>query len=147
MRKTRWWLRIVGGFYLALVVMNVVFITSNQDAIRDTIPFALDDAGLHAFIDAWFTFILAIAALGIVMLYASTKPHQSGMLVLAVVAGELLYGIGGDMWLISRGYSAEAYIPFSILHFVIAVIGVLLLRGELADPVAEVQRASAPARA
>lgn len=134
MRKTKWWLRIVGGFNLALVVMNVGYLTANPDGIADTIPFPVDDNGLHAFIDAWFVFIFALAALAVVMLYASTRPERSGMLVLAAVAGELSYGIGGDMWLISRGYDAAAYIPFSVLHLVIAVTGVLLLRGELREP-------------
>lgn len=133
MKKTKLWLRIVGAFYLALVVMNFSFLIANPDGIADTIPFPVDDNGLHAFIDAWFVFIFAVAALGAVMLYASTKPERSAMLVLAVVVGELSYGVTGDMWLIARGYDAAGYIPFSVLHVIIAVTGILLLRGELKE--------------
>lgn len=133
MRKTKLWLRIVGVFYLALVAMNVGYLTANPDGIADTIPFPVDDNGLHAFIDAWFVFIFALAALGAVMLYASTKPERAGMLVLAVVVGELTYGLAGDIWLIGRGYDAASYTAFSVLHVVFAVTGILLLRGELKD--------------
>jgi hypothetical protein len=110
MRKTKWWLRIVGAVYLVLVAMNVGYLMANPDGIADTIPFPVDDNGLHAFIDSWLVSIFALAALGAVMLYASTKPERAGMLVLAVVVGELVDGIGGDMWLISRGYDAASYI-------------------------------------
>lgn len=138
MKKTKLWLRIVGIFYLALVAMNFYYLVANPDGIAETIPFPVDDNGLHAFIDAWFVFVFAVAALGAVMLYASTKPERAGMLVLAVVVGELSYGVAGDMWLIARGYDAAGYIPFSVLHVIIAVTGVLLLRGELKERAAPV---------
>jgi hypothetical protein len=130
-RKTLWWLRIVGVFYVALALMNVVFIAASQETIRGTIPFLVDDNGLHAFIDAWFTFVLAILAFGIVALYASRRPAASRMLVLALVVGELSYGVAGDVWLIARGYEVSGYLTFIAIHLVIAVTGALLLRGEL----------------
>lgn len=134
MKKTKWWLIVVGVFYLALTLMNVfgVALDSDGSMVRDTIPFAVDANGLHAFVDAWMTFIFAIGALGLVMLFASTRPHRAGMLVLAVTAGELAYGVGGDMWLIARGYSAASYIPFTVVHMLIIATGAWLLRGELA---------------
>lgn len=133
MKKTKWWLLIVGILYLALTAMNVfgVALDSDGSMVRDTIPFAVDDNGLHAFVDAWMTFIFALGALGVILVFASRRPHRSGMLVLAVVAGELSFGVGGDMWLIARGYSASSYIPFTILHLAIAATGIMLLRGEL----------------
>lgn len=60
------------------------------------------------------------------------------MAVPAVVFGELSDRVGGDMWLIARGYDAAGYIPFSVLHVIIAVTGILLLRGELKERVAPV---------
>jgi hypothetical protein len=92
----------------------------------------LDDNGLHAFIDAWFVFIFALAALGFT-LYASTKPERAGMLVLAVVVGELAYRIGGDVWLIGRGHDAASYSAFSVPHLAFTLTGILRLRGELKE--------------
>jgi hypothetical protein len=137
-KKTKLWLRIIGIFYLLLVAMNFYFLVANLDVISDTIPFPVDENGVRAFVDAWFTFIFALAALGAVALYASTKPERAAMLVLAVVAGELSYGVGGDIWLISRGYDATSYIPFSMLHLIFAVTGIFLLRGELKERAAPV---------
>lgn len=136
MKRTKWWLRIIGGFYVLLFLMNIVFLMTNSDAIADTIPFAVDEAGLHAFIDAWFVFVFAIGGLGAVALYASGRPQRSSMLVLALIVGELTYGVAGDMWLIARGYDPAGYIPFSVLHLIFAATGLLLLRSELRETTA-----------
>jgi hypothetical protein len=65
------------------------------------------------------------------------------MLVLALVVGELSYGVAGDLWLIARGYELSGYVVFIIIHLAIALTGVLLLRGELRS----VQPASSTATA
>jgi hypothetical protein len=133
MKKTKWWMLIVGVFYLAMTLMNVIGIGLDSDGsmVRDSTPFTIDDNGVHAFVDAWMTFIFALGALGLVLLFASTRPHRGGMLVLTIVMGELAFGVGGDIWLIARGYSAAAYVPFIAVHLVIITTGVMLLRGEL----------------
>lgn len=141
MGKTTWWLRIVGVFYLALFLMNVIGVAVDQNLVRDTIPFEIDEAGLHAFIDAWIVFVLGIGGLGVAALYASTRPQRAEMLVAALVLGELSYGVIGDVWLMARGYSVVSYAVFTVIHLAIAGTGILLLRGEVRH-----HRATAPTR-
>lgn len=142
MKKTVWWLRTIGVVYLLLVAMNVIFIATDSSAIRDGIPYEVDANGVTAFVDAWGTFVLALFAYGCVALYASTKPGQSRMLVIALIAGEAAFGVGGDLWLIARGYDAAGYIAFSVVHLAFIVTGILLLRGQLRQPDHRVTTAS-----
>lgn len=144
MRKTRWWLRIVGVFYLALVLMNVIGASVSDSLIRDVIPFEVDDAGVRAFLDAWMVFILALGAMAVAALYASTRVERAEMLVVALVVGELSFGVVGDLWFIARGYSVAAYVPFAVLHLVIAGVGLYLLQTEVRHGSAAAAPVAAP---
>ncbi len=127
-RGTRWWLRIVGSLYLLMATANFVgMYTGDQSMVRDNIPFPADDAVVHAFIDGWQTFVLALTTLGIMAWYASTRPARSGMLVATICLGELLFGIAGDATLIARGYSASAYVPFIAFHLALIGTGVWVI--------------------
>jgi hypothetical protein len=133
LRQTTWWLRIVGGFYLLLFAMNVVFIFTDTSVIGDTLPYASTPDVVDAFIDAWGTFILATGAVAVNLLLASRRPHTSGSLILLMITGELMWGVLGDLFLISRGYAAGGYIAFIVVHLIIAGSGVALLRGGLME--------------
>lgn len=77
MKKTMWWLRVVGVFYLLLTVMNIFAIFFNHEMFRDTLPFPADDLAVRAFIDAWMVFIFELGVLGGMMLYASRQPEAA----------------------------------------------------------------------
>lgn len=132
MKKTKWWLRIVGAFYLLLTGLNLYGIFINPQFFRDILPFAANDlnVAIKAYVDAWFAFILELGVLGAMMLYASRDPVSSRILVLTVIWAEVFRGIVDDAFLISRGYSAAEYIPFIVLHLIIIVTGLVILRQE-----------------
>lgn len=131
MNKLIWWMRIVGGFYLLLTVMNIwaLFLGGTQ-LLADTLPAPMNTEPLavRAFTDAWLVFVFELGVLGVMLLYAARHPAQSRMLVLAVIGAEIFRGVVADIVWIMRGYSAASYIPFIIIHLVIILTGLVFLR-------------------
>ena len=132
MNKTRWWLRLVGGFYRVLALASLWVLFVNPHLFGAMFPFAADDLSIRAFGDAWLIFVLEMLVLGVIMLYASRQPSQSGILVMAVAFLELVRGAGGDLLWMGRGWPIANYIPFMLLHLVIAITGLSFLRQESA---------------
>jgi len=130
MPKTKWWLRVVGGFYLLLVVGSFWVMFINPQLFGDMFPYSTDETAVRAFSDAWLIFALEMLVLGIIMLYASRKPERNGILVVTVAILELIRGAGGDLLWMMRGFPTVNYIPFMIVHIIIAVTGIFFLRQE-----------------
>ena len=130
MTKTKWWLRIVGGFYivLALTSLRVLFVDPQMFGTMN--PFAADPVALKAFADAWLIFVLEMGVLGAIMLYAAGQPAHNRILVLTVSLLELVRDAGGDLLWMSRGWPIANYVPFMIVHLNIAGTGLLFLRQE-----------------
>jgi hypothetical protein len=132
MKKVTWWLRIVGGFYILLTLMNLGFLFLSPEALKDTLPAPMsgDPLAVRAFADAWLVFVFELGALGAAMLYASRKPERSGALILAIILAEIFRGIVADAIWIARGYAAASYLPFIVIHTIIIVTGILFWRQE-----------------
>ena len=131
MTKTKWWLRLVGGFYLLLVVGSFWVLFINPRLFGDMFLYSVDDTAVRAFSDAWLIFVLEMFALGIIMLYVSRRPEGNEFLVMTVAILELIRGADGDLLWMSRGWSTANHIPFMIVHLIIAGTGILFLRQEL----------------
>ena len=130
MRKTKWWLRIVGVFYLLLSFGSLWVLFINPHIFGTMFPFAAEPLAIRAFSDAWLIFVLEMAVLGSVMLYASREPARHGILVLTVAILEFIRGAGGDFLWMMRGWPTANYIPFMIVHLIIAVTGIYFLQQE-----------------
>ena len=130
MTKTKWWLRIVGAFYLvlALTSLRVLFVDPQMFGAMN--PFAADAFALRAFSDAWLIFVLEMGVLGAIMLYYARDSSHNRILVLTVSILELVRGAGGDLLWMSRGWPTANYIPFMIVHLIIAGTGLFFLRQE-----------------
>lgn len=130
MIKTTWWLRLVGGFYLllALTSLRVLFVDPQMFGAMN--PFADDAQALRAFADAWLIFVLEMGVLGVIMLYYARDSAYNRILVLTVALLELVRGAGGDLLWMTRGFPAPNYIPFMIVHLIIAGTGLFFLRRE-----------------
>ena len=128
MTKITWWLRVVGGFYLllALTSLRVLFVDPQMFGAMN--PFAMEAQALKAFADAWLIFVLEMGTLGAIMLYYARDSSHNRILVLTVSILELIRGAGGDLLWMLRGWPTENYIPFMILHLVIAGTGLFFLR-------------------
>lgn len=130
MNKTKWWLQIVGGCYLLLGGTSLWVLFVNPQTFGEMFPFASDNNSIRAFSDAWLIFVLEMLGLGGIMLYAAQKPVQNKVLVITVAILELIRGAGGDLLWMSRGWPTENYIPFMILHIVIALTGLMFVQQE-----------------
>lgn len=132
MTKTKWWLRLVGGFYIFLALASLWVLFINPQLFGSMFPFAADAPSIRAFSDAWLIFVLEMGVLGAMMLYASRDPARNGILVMTVAILEVIRGAGGDVLWMARGWPTTNYIPFMILHLIIAITGIIFLRQELA---------------
>ena len=130
MTKTRWWLRVVGGFYLLLVLGSFWVLFFNPRLFGNMFPYSADETAIRAFSDAWLIFVLEMLVLGIIMLYASRQPEQHRTLVLTIAILELVRGAGGDLLWMTRGFPTANYIPFMIVHVIIAGTGIWFWRQE-----------------
>jgi hypothetical protein len=130
MTKTTWWLRLVGGFYLllALTSLRVLFVDPQMFGAMN--PFAANAQALRAFSDAWLIFVLEMGVLGAIMLYFARDSARNRILVLTVSILELIRGAGGDLLWMLRGWPSANYIPFMIVHLIIAGTGLVFLRQE-----------------
>ncbi len=124
----KWWLRVVGGFYLLLVAGSFLVLFINPRLFGDMFPYSANETAMRAFSDAWLIFVLEMLLLGIIMLYASRKPERNGILVLSIAILELVRGAGGDLLWMARGFPTTNYIPFMIVHIIIAVTGIFSFR-------------------
>ncbi|MDL1912685.1 hypothetical protein FBQ81_18660 [Chloroflexi bacterium CFX6] len=135
MNKLKWWLRIVGGFYLILTLMNLfgLFLGGAQ-MFTETLPAPMNAEPLagQAFADAWLVFVFELGVLGVMALVAARAPLQNQIMVWVIVWAELFRGIVADAIWIARGYSAS-YLVFIVIHLVIIVTGVVFLRQAKAE--------------
>ena len=130
MNKLKWWLIVVGVFYLLLTLMNFYFLFANAQYFSEFLPPPLTGNALawRAFADAWLVFVFELGVLGAEMLYASRDVKNSKYLVWAVIGAEIFRGVVADAVWIMRGYSAAEYIPFIVIHIIIVVTGVMFVR-------------------
>ena len=130
MTKTTWWLRLVGGFYLLLALTSLRVLFVDPQMFGEMNPFTADEQALRAFADAWLIFVLEMGVLGVIMLYYARDSSHNRILVLTVSVLELVRGAGGDLLWMTRGFPTANYIPFMILHLIIAGTGYYFLKQE-----------------
>jgi BphX-like len=128
MTKTTWWLRSVGGFYLLLALTSLWVLFVNPQMFGAMFPFSADALSIKAFSDAWLIFVLEMGVLGVIMLYSARDSARNSILVLTVSILELIRGAGGDLLWMLRGWPTANYIPFMMVHLVIAGTGFIFLR-------------------
>ena len=133
-KKLTWWFRVVGGFNVFLAVMNLAMFAVSRDTIANSLPYAKSTDVTDAFIDAWFTFVMDLAVMGVFLLWASRRPRENVNLLWLVAALELFHGIVGDLFLIARGYEAAGYLAFMVVHLAIIGSAVALARKASAEP-------------
>lgn len=129
MNKLKWWMRIVGAFYLFLAVMDLPPMRAQGffnafpglAQVQETLAFRL-------LLEAWLMFGLETGILGLMLIWASRSPEQSLVLVYTVVALELVRGILMDVYtIVVSGAPAEFYIAFAAIHAVIIITGLAFL--------------------
>lgn len=131
MNKLKWWLRIVGAFYLLLTSMNVYFLFfGGSQMLADILPAPMnaDPLAGQAFADAWLVFVFELGVLGVMSLVASRDLAKNRIMAWVIIWAEVFRGILADAIWITRGYDAGSYIVFIVIHLAIAATGILFLR-------------------
>ena len=130
MIKLKWWMRIVGVFYLLQFVM-MAFVRAPIRALGPEGALAQASTGdpMAIFlVDTWVAFGLEVGVIGAGLLIASRIPDQAKALVWTVIGIELVKGPAYDIYMIARGYELTAFVIWIVIHSVIIVTGLLSLR-------------------
>lgn len=129
MVRLKWWMRIVGVFY---IILGIGFIPPlNELRIRSLVPITAGPETIEykALIDWTFVFGLDLLVIGAMLVYGSRHPLRNIILAQTVVLLELIRGVLDDIYYISRGYVfVPFYIGFIVVHLIIIVTGVLFWR-------------------
>lgn len=124
MKPLKWWMRIIGTFYLVLFVVGSI--------VKLPVKMTLEQAGIaydpgnfaHMFLaDTWVMFTLEIAVIGVILWVASRNPLQNRILVYTLFGLELVRGIVDDIYMLARGYEPGFYVGWIVIHSVIILSG------------------------
>lgn len=105
----RWWMRLVGGFYVALLVplLPPVF-TRALPRLYPALEAGPGSLAAAALADAWLLVGLALASLGALLLWASRAPQRHLDLVRVAIAWEVVVGLLAGVYYLLRGLMAPA---------------------------------------
>ena len=137
MNKLKWWLRIVGGFYLLLGLVSAVSPVLDPAAYAETVATTLpaaykgDPLAVTAVIDRDFWVTFQWVVLGVLMFIAARDPARSRFFIWAMVALEFFQYTVVVVVLMARGY--PNMIPYLILHLLIGATGFMFLRQTKAE--------------
>lgn len=124
MKPLKWWMRIVGTFYVVLFVVGSI--------VKLPVKMTLEQAGIaydpgnftHMFLaDTWVMFTLEVAVIGVMLWVASRNPLENRILVYTLFGIELVRGIVDDIYMLTRPYEPGFYIGWIVLHSVIIISG------------------------
>jgi len=136
MARLKWWMRIVGGFYLLMFTAAAVLrLPIRSLGPPDTLARAASgDATARLLVDTWVTLGLEFAALGVALLIASRVAEQARALAWTVIGIEAVRALVTDVYMITRGHDLTPQLVWIGIHSAIIATGVLALRK--ADPAA-----------
>ena len=134
MNKLRWWMRIVGAFYmLQFVMVALVRAPIKAQAPPETLARAAAGDPLARFlIDTWVTFGLEMLGIGVGLLIASRRVAEARPLVWTVIAIELSRGIAADVYMLVRGQDPAVPVVWMGIHSVVIATAIWCLRKALA---------------
>jgi hypothetical protein len=132
MNKLKWWLWIVGGFYLLLGLAGLGYFIFAPDGYAETyaatlpLEYSGDPLAVTAVIDRDFLVTFEWIVLGVLMFIATRDPVGARFFIGAMVALELFQYVPVNLIWMMRGY--PNMIPFLILHLIFGMTGFLFLR-------------------
>src|SRR6185436_9949696 len=130
MTALTWWMRIVGFIYVCVFVASAILHLPIQAEGPEGIlaGAANGDPVARVVVDSWVVVGLMLGAMGLALLIASRFPAKAIALAWAVVRHELLWGIGSDVYKLSRGYPLHVSGPWILVHATIMIAGFMAIR-------------------
>ncbi|NOH04912.1 MAG: hypothetical protein HND47_24560 [Chloroflexi bacterium] len=133
MNKLKWWLRIVGGFYLLLGLSGLLISSFNPEMYAGGLPPAQagDELAVAASMDMNLFVMLVFIVLGVMMFVASRDPARARFFIWAMVCLEFFaYTVVNVIWTV-RGW--ENTVPIIVLHLLFGATGFMFLRQTKAE--------------
>lgn len=136
MTRLKWWMRIVGVLYLFLFVAAAILRLPIQ---AEGPPGILDsatagDPTARFVVDTWVVLGLELGVLGAALVISARTPGRAFVLVWTVLGGEMVWGIGSDIYKLFRGYDPTVPVAWMLIHSVIIVTGWFSLRAARIAP-------------
>ena len=130
----KWWLRVVGCVYLAMFVLaGVARVPIRVLAPSGTLEQArAGEPVAQLLVDTWLTLGLEYLAISIVLVAASRFAERAHPLIWAVLALEVVRGIGTDVYMLACGYATGPHIVWIFIHMTIVATGSGMLRNRVA---------------
>ena len=125
-----WWMRIVGALYVFLFVaatfLRLPIQTEGPEGLLEKA--AAGDPMAKFVVDTWVVLGLELGVIGAALVIAARVPAKATILVWTVIGGELIWGIGSDVYKLARGYEPVVPSIWIFIHALIIVTGFLGLR-------------------
>lgn len=128
MNKLKWWLRVVGGWYLLLGVSGFVISFVNPNMYAADLPalYAGDKLAVAASMDMNFLVMLIFIVVAVMAFFAARDPQSARSFIWMMVCFEFFaYAVANVIWAF-RGW--ENVLPFVVLHLLFGGTGALFLR-------------------
>lgn len=130
MTKLKWWMRIVGAFYILLGIQNTPpLVTGRLETQYPTLVAPVESVVVQGLIDMWFMFGVEMLVVGVMLIVAAKMPLRNKILVQTVLWLEIIRGVAIDVYWLTRGfYTNGFYIGFIVVHLIIIISGFIFLR-------------------
>ena len=137
MKGLKWWLCVVGLFYLVEGGGTTLLRLADPEAAAAIWtptgePGALDPFAVEAVLVGSLFASLSWLVLGVLLLYFTRKPARAGALVIVVVALEIFAWMPVDIVALSYGWPVARGAALLAVHAAIAIGGILALRASRA---------------
>ena len=147
MSKLKWWMRVIGVFYIFLMVLNLPpVVLARLSTQYEGLTAPVESVAVQGLADIWLTFGVDMGLVGVMLLIASRAPWRNRILVYTVLLLELVRGIALDVFFIMRGYYANEFmVAWIVVHAIIIVAGWISLRQAEAEGAPGAGAVAAPA--
>jgi hypothetical protein len=137
MNKLKWWLRVVGAFYLLLGLAALGYWLFDPEMYVETyaatlpVEYSGDPLAATAVVDRDFFVVFEWIVLGVLMFVATRDPARARFFIGAMVALELFQYVPVNLVWMTRGY--PNIVPYLILHLIFGITGIVFLRQTKAE--------------
>lgn len=122
MGNLKWWMRVVGSFYILLFIMAALLRLPPKVMLTGQgIDYQVENFAHKLLVDTWVMFGLELGVIGVALWLAARNPWQNRVLVWTVIGLEVVRGIIDDIYMLARGYDIVFYVGWIVVHSIIIV--------------------------
>ncbi len=127
MNKLKWWLRIVGGWYMLLGLSGLAISFVSPEMYATGLPptYAKDELATAASIDMNFLVMLVFTVVAVMAFVASREPDRARYFIWMMVCFEFFAYAAVNLIWIYRSW--QGVLPFFILHLIFGTTGLIFL--------------------